>query len=97
MARGWSRRGVQGRAVEAVRRGGCVQRQPQKEKHPTDGQDCKNRRPQEDDGHDEVDRLSEVQEADAHRQAREGPRARRPRRRLHFVLGVRFLREALER
>ena len=26
------------RAVRA-----CVQRQPQKEKHPTDGQDCKNR------------------------------------------------------
>ena len=45
----------QHRAVEAVRRGGCVQRHPKKENHPTHGQNCQNWRSQEDDGHDEVD------------------------------------------
>jgi hypothetical protein len=43
------------RAVEAVRRGGCVQRHLNKEKALTHGQNCQNRRSQEDDGHDEVD------------------------------------------
>lgn len=66
-----------------------------KENHPANGQNCENRRPQEGNGHDEVDRLSQVQQAHAHRQAREGPRARGPRRNLYLVLRVRLLREAL--
>ena len=43
-------------------RGGCVQRHLKKENHPTNGQNCKNRRPQESNGHDEVDGLSQVQQ-----------------------------------
>lgn len=74
----------------------CVSRDtPKKENDPTDGQDCQNRRPQKDYGHDEVDRLSQVQQANAHRQACKGPRTRHPWRSLYLVLRVRLLRETL--
>ncbi len=59
------------------------------------GEDCQDRRPQESNGHHQEHRLPPVLQAHPHREAREGPRARRPRRRLYLVLRVRVLREAL--
>ena len=73
----------------------CVQRHLKKENHPTHGQNCQDRRSQEDDGHHQVHRLSQVLQTHAHRQACQGPRARRPRRSLHLVFRVRLLRKAL--
>lgn len=61
-------------------------------KHGKDSKDC---RPQEDHGHNEVNRLPEVWETDAHREARKGPRAGCAGRRLYLVLCVRVLRETL--
>ncbi len=80
----------------AGRRLACARRYASmKETHRTHGQNCKDGRPQESDGYDQVNRLSEVQQADADREACEGPRARRCGRNLYFVLGVRFLRKAI--
>ena len=46
-------------------------------------------------GYTEEHRLSQVLQAHSHRQAREGPRARRSRRSLYLLLGLRLLRKAL--
>jgi len=82
-------------AREAVRRSGCVQRQPQKEKHPTDGQDCKNRRRKK-----MMDTTKSTDCPKCSKPTRIVKRVKdrergNPRRSLHFVLRVRFLREAL--
>src|SRR5678815_3286768 len=55
-----------------------------------DGKDCKDRGPQESDGHVEEHRLSEMQQAYSDRETGEGPRTRHTRRDLYLVLCLRF-------
>src|SRR5258708_29144267 len=59
------------------------------------GQDRQNGRSQETDGHFQEYGLSQMLEADPHRQARERPRTQRAGRHLHLVFGLRLLREAV--
>src|ERR1019366_7925526 len=55
----------------------------------SNGENRKNCRPQEDDGHHQEHGLPEVRQADPHREAGERSRARYSGRHVHFVLGMR--------
>src|SRR6185437_1502127 len=58
-------------------------------------QDCKDGRPQEGNGHHQEHGLSQVRQANTHREAGERSRARGSRRDFYFLLGLRILRETL--
>ncbi len=63
------------------------------EKH---GEDRKNSRPEKGHGYQQIYRLSQVWQGYAHREADQGPRARRSGRDLYFLLGLRILRKTLD-
>src|SRR5208282_5321296 len=60
------------------------------------GENCKDRRPEKGHGYNEIDRMSQVRQGYPHRQTHERSRARRARRNLYFVLGLRILRKTVE-
>src|SRR5260221_3925992 len=49
------------------------------------GENCKDCRPEKGHGYHEIDRMSQVRQGNAHRQARERSRARSARRNLYFL------------
>ena len=61
------------------------------------GEDCKDSRSQESDGHIQEHGLPQVRQAHPHRETGQGSRTRNPRWGLHFLLGVRILREVVRR
>src|ERR1035438_5833048 len=63
----------------------------------SNGENRKNCRSQEDDGHYQEHGLPEVRQADAHREAGERSRARYSGWHVYFVLGMRILRKAVTR